>query len=109
MAQKSPKITQNSPKMTQNCPNWPKNDPKLPKWGKNDPKISTGQEKLAPTGRHGRHVFATLFLWNIIKADLVPTIIWCQLQLQPYDAPKPSIGIGGTDPTIQMFCSGTKH
>ena len=24
------------------------------------PKISTGQEKLAPTGRHGRHVFATL-------------------------------------------------
>ena len=23
-------------------------------------KISTGQEKLAPTGRHGRHVFATL-------------------------------------------------
>ena len=26
------------------------------------PKISTGQEKLAPTGRHGRHVFATLQL-----------------------------------------------
>ena len=25
------------------------------------PKISTGQEKLAPTGRHGWHVFATLF------------------------------------------------
>ena len=24
------------------------------------PKISTGQEKLAPTRRHGRHVFATL-------------------------------------------------
>ena len=24
------------------------------------PKISTGQEKLAPTGRHGRPVFATL-------------------------------------------------
>ena len=24
------------------------------------PKISTGQKKLAPTGRHGRHVFATL-------------------------------------------------
>ena len=24
------------------------------------PNISTGQEKLAPTGRHGRHVFATL-------------------------------------------------
>ena len=24
------------------------------------PKISTGQEKLAPTGLHGLHVFATL-------------------------------------------------
>ena len=24
------------------------------------PKISTSQKKLAPTGRHGRHVFATL-------------------------------------------------
>ena len=24
------------------------------------PKISTGQEKLAPTGRHGRHIFASL-------------------------------------------------
>ena len=24
------------------------------------PKISTSWEKLAPTGRHGRHVFATL-------------------------------------------------
>ena len=26
------------------------------------PKICTGQEKLAPTGRHGRHDFATLYL-----------------------------------------------
>ena len=29
------------------------------------PKISTGQEKLAPTGRHGRHVFATL-IWSSV-------------------------------------------
>ena len=29
------------------------------------PKVSTGQEKLVPTGLHGLHVFATL-LCNII-------------------------------------------
>ena len=29
------------------------------------PKISTGQEKLAPTGLHGLHVFATLVLISL--------------------------------------------
>ena len=32
------------------------------------PKISTGQKKIAPTGRHGRHVFATLLV--ILNNDL---------------------------------------
>ena len=33
------------------------------------PKISTGLEKLAPTGWHGWHVFATLL--NLTKVDLI--------------------------------------
>ena len=32
------------------------------------PKISTGQKKLAPTGRHGRHVFAALGLSENLKS-----------------------------------------
>ena len=51
------------------------------------PKISTGQEKLAPTGRHGRHVFATLATKMMTIAStilllqemkILPTEMYCE-------------------------------
>ena len=51
------------------------------------PKISTGQEKLAPTGRHGRHVFATLpplpplFPRVVFKAMVLSLPCLCSLSL----------------------------
>ena len=43
------------------------------------PKISTGQKKLAPTGWHGRHVFATLAANNGVfpKGSLIATLPPC--------------------------------
>ena len=38
------------------------------------PKISTGQKKLAPTGRHGRHVFATLSSRQVRASNII--LIW---------------------------------
>ena len=35
------------------------------------PKISTGQEKLAPTGLHGLHVFATLVLTGVMVLNRI--------------------------------------
>ena len=39
------------------------------------PKISTGQEKLAPTGRHGRHVSATLDTMRHIEEEMAMGVI----------------------------------
>ena len=62
--------------MTQICQNGPK-------MTQNDPKISTGQEKLAPTGWHGWHVFATLILaCELVKLE--------KLMINEPDEPKDS-------------------
>ena len=48
------------------------------------PKVSTGQEKLAPTGLHGLHVFATLQSRQIKMANLSATLYFGFAQLKTF-------------------------
>ena len=68
---KWPKNDLKLPKKNPKLPKLPQKWPKIVKMVQNDPKISTGQEKIAPTGWTGWHVFATLAeMWIEIGVKL---------------------------------------